>query len=130
MIYAPKIVKFNSRWTSLFLVHNMCRNWIFAPLGYIPVFWKNKWMLHVCPVRCHSAYLKRFNLIRKYYLFFVEDSPVETAFDFCDIRYLQIHNIFGSDWSVYALWHLTGHTCSIHFVFQIWRLHNLWKANK
>ena len=30
-------------------------------------------------------------------LFFVEDFPVETAFYFCDIRYLQIHNILGSD---------------------------------
>ena len=30
-------------------------------------------------------------------LFFVEDFPVETAFYFCDIRYLQIHNILGLD---------------------------------
>ena len=30
-------------------------------------------------------------------LFFVEDFPVEIAFYFCDIRYLQIHNILGSD---------------------------------
>ena len=30
-------------------------------------------------------------------LFFVEDFPVETAFYFCDIRNLQIHNILGSD---------------------------------
>ena len=30
-------------------------------------------------------------------LFFVEDFPVETAFYFYDIRYLQIHNILGSD---------------------------------
>ena len=34
---------------------------------------------------------------RKYYLFFVEDFPVETAFHFDDIRYLQIHDIFESD---------------------------------
>ena len=48
-------------------------------------------------------------------LFFVEDFPVETAFYFCDIRYLQIHNILGSDWIAYTLWHLTGQTYSIHF---------------
>ena len=31
-------------------------------------------------------------------LFFVdEDFPVETAFYFCDIRYLQIRNILGPD---------------------------------
>ena len=54
-------------------------------------------------------------------LFFVEDFPVETAFYFCDIRNLQIHNILGSDWIAYTLWHLTGQTYSIHFqVVRTW----------
>ena len=55
------------------------------------VFWE--------PQNRYSEWVESDNMSfhRKYYLFFVEDFPAEAALDLCDIKYLQIHNIFGLD---------------------------------
>ena len=65
---------------------------------------------------------------RKYYLFFVEDFPAEAALNLCDIKYLQIHNIFGLDWSDYELSQLTSQTYSIYFLVLSQRENNTWNC--